>query len=251
MNKLIPLLTRVEQVFSRWNTPSTQLGTLGDRRLQLRRTGPEFTQKPGETDVFDAPRDLSQKARNWNDVEPRFRFFLDIPLGLQCLPILAGQVGVAACERREKRRRAPSDYQIRYVLLLPRGLDKVVKTDVSRAFFKAKLAALNAKLAPRSPDASFQQDEILFYDDSGVDNFEDRAVAKINDYMIRLEKEAVKELAARNLLKDDAWLIKDGSAASLGRRRRFATRLDFGKTRRTASFAVASKSTARRTQTAS
>jgi len=88
-------------------------------------------------------------------------------------------------------------------------------------------------------------------DVSVVDNFEDRAVAKINDYMIRLEKEAVKELAARNLLKDDAWLIKDGSAASLGRRRRFATRLDFGKTRRTASFAVASKSTARRTQTAS
>lgn len=181
-----------------------------------------FAQKPGETVVFSEPRDLSQEARKWSDGEPRFRFFLDgsrrtyrvadVPLDSKCLPILAGQVGVAACERREKRMRAPSDYRTRYVLAVPRGLNKDGKTDVShRAFFKAKLAAVNAKLATRSLDASFQLDEILFYDDSGSDNFEDRAVAKINDYMIRLEKEAVQELVARNLLKDDAWLIKDGS----------------------------------------
>lgn len=182
----------------------------------------EFAQKSGETDLFPDPRDLSQEARKWSDVESRFRFFLDgsrrtyrvadVPLGSKCLPILAGQVGVAVCERREKRMRAPSDYRTRYVLAVPRGLDKDGKTDAShRAFFKTKLDAVNAELAARSPDAAFQLDEILFYDDSGVDNFEDRAVAKINDYMIRLEKEAVKELVARNRLKDDAWLIKDGS----------------------------------------
>lgn len=181
-----------------------------------------FAQKLGETDVFSEPRDLSQEARKWSDVESRFRFFLDgsrrtyrvadVPLDSKCLPILAGQVGVAACERREKRLRAPNDYRTRYVLAVPRGLDKAGKSDAShRAFFKAKLDAVNAELAACSPNASFQLDEILFYDDSGVDNFEDRAVAKINDYMIRLEKETVKELVARNRLKDDAWLIKDGS----------------------------------------
>lgn len=181
-----------------------------------------FAQKPGETVVFSEPRDLSQEARKWSDVEPRFRFFLDgsrrayrvadVPLDSQCLPMLAGQVGVAACARREKRLRAPNDYRTRYVLVVPRGLDKDGKSDAShRAFFKAKLDAVNVELAARSPDASFQLYEILFYNDSGVDNFEDRAVAKINDYMIRLEKEAVQKLVAYNRLKDDAWLIKDGS----------------------------------------
>ncbi len=177
----------------------------------------QFAQKPGETELFSDSRDLSEEARKWIDVESRFRFFLDgsrrtyrvadVPLGSKCLPILAGQVGVAVCERREKRMLAPSDYRARYVLAVPQGLDQDGKTSVAhRAFFKSKLGAINARLQP-----AFQLDEILFYDDSGVDNFEDRAVAKINDYMIRLEKEAVQELVARNLLKDDAWLIKDGS----------------------------------------
>ena len=177
----------------------------------------QFAQKPGETERFSDSRDLFEEARKWSGVEPRFRFFLDgsrrtyrvadVPLGSKCLPILAGQVGVAVCERREKRMIAPSEYRTRYVLAVPRGLDKDGKTDaVHRAFFKSKLDAINKRL-----QASFQLEEILFYDDSGVDNFEDRAVAKINDYMIRLEKEAVQELVAHSRLKDDAWLIKDGS----------------------------------------
>jgi len=65
----------------------------------------QFAQKPGETERFSDSRDLSEEARKWSGVEPRFRFFLDgsrrtyrvadVPLGSKCLPILAGQVGVS------------------------------------------------------------------------------------------------------------------------------------------------------------
>lgn len=33
----------------------------------------QFAQNSGETDFFEKPRDLSQEARDWNDVEPRLR----------------------------------------------------------------------------------------------------------------------------------------------------------------------------------
>lgn len=158
----------------------------------------QFAQKSGETERFSDSRDLSEEARKWSDVEPRFRFFLDgsrrtfrvadVPLGAKCLPILAGQVGVAVCERREKRMIAPSEYRTRYVLAVPQGLDKDGKTSVAhRAFFKSKLGAVNAELAARSPDASF----------CPYSNKRRRRSFRAKRRLYRLEREGARPVDAR------------------------------------------------------
>ena len=54
-------------------------------------------------------------------------------------------------------------------------------------------------------------DALLPYSTNANENYEDKGIAKIQDYMVEREKETVQALVKKNLLSDRAWLIKDGS----------------------------------------
>lgn len=63
-----------------------------------------YAEKPGETERILGSKDISRIAEDWRDSAPAFRFFLDgsrrtykiadIPIDMQCYPLVAGQVGV-------------------------------------------------------------------------------------------------------------------------------------------------------------
>lgn len=54
-------------------------------------------------------------------------------------------------------------------------------------------------------------DRLLLYPTQANENFEDKAIAKIQDYMIEQEKFLVQELVSKSEINDHSWLIKDGS----------------------------------------
>lgn len=67
----------------------------------------------GETIRYAGARDVSTIATDWQEHEPAFKLFLDgsrrtykivdMPIGSQVFPIVAGQVGVGVCKREARR----------------------------------------------------------------------------------------------------------------------------------------------------
>jgi len=177
--------------------------------------------EPGETVPLDKCRDLASHIRNWQGIEPRFKYFMDgsrrtfriadVPINTQCFPLIAGQVGVGICQRRKQVLSSYGNFQMRYVLALPRQIDKDGKKDRKShiAFFDKLCSKLNEKLV--SDNHFLRLDKILFYDGNQGDNFEDKAIATIQEYMIEQEKKAVQQLVKENRLGDGVWLLKDGS----------------------------------------
>ena len=78
----------------------------------------EFMAQQGETIRYDGARDIAAIAASWSGHDPAFKLFLDgsrrtykivdMPIGSQVFPIVAGQVGVGVC-RRESRRVIPCE----------------------------------------------------------------------------------------------------------------------------------------------
>ncbi len=128
----------------------------------------------------------------------------DIQIDSHILPVIAGQVGVAVCERDEKKRLSPCRSKLHIVAALPRNLDKEGKNEKQeKAYF--------ADLADKLGHGRIKLDSILAYKASSDENYEDKAVARIQEHMIEREKEMVQELVNANLLSDGAYLVKDGS----------------------------------------
>jgi hypothetical protein len=73
----------------------------------------EFMAQQGETIRYDGTRDISALTTDWAEHEPAFKLFLDgsrrtykivdMPIGSQVFPILAGQVGVGICKLDVRR----------------------------------------------------------------------------------------------------------------------------------------------------
>lgn len=175
----------------------------------------EFMSDQGETSRYGAPRDVSAIAKVWQQREPAFRLFLDgsrrtykiadIPIGSQVFPIIAGQVGVGVC-KRENRRLSACDLTRHTVLAFPDKLDTEGKNEKQHRAF---LSNLTAKLNADQPHVSL--DALLLYPTPPKENFEDKGVARIQEYMIEQEKVMVQSLVQRSLINDRSWLIKDGS----------------------------------------
>jgi hypothetical protein len=174
-----------------------------------------FMKEQGETARYAGPCDVSGVARDWQIREPAFRLFMDgsrrtykiadIPIETQVFPIIAGQVGVGVC-KRENRSLAPCDLMLHTVLAFPVGLDVDGKVEKHHRAFCANLAGkLNAAQNRVTIDA------VLLYPAPKDANFEDKAVARIQEYMVEQEKAMVESLVKRSLINDRAWLIKDGS----------------------------------------
>lgn len=177
----------------------------------------EFMSQQGETIRYDGPRDVSAIAAAWQNRDPAFKLFLDgsrrtykivdMPIGTQVFPIVAGQVGVGVC-KRENRRVSACELMFSVVLAVP---DKINPDGGSEKQRLAYCADLREKL--NREQCRIRIDGVIPYSTQLKDreNFEDKAVSRIQDYMIDHEKAMVDLLVQKRILTDRCWLIKDGS----------------------------------------
>lgn len=177
----------------------------------------EFMAQQGETVRYEGARDIADVAAGWVGRDPAFKLFLDgsrrtykivdMPIGSQVFPIVAGQVGVGVC-KRESRRVAPCELMFNVVLAVP---DKINPDGGGARQNAAYCADLLTKL--NSEQGRVKIDDVIFYSSQLKDreNFEDKAVSRIQEYMIEHEKGMVDLLVRKRILTDRSWLIKDGS----------------------------------------
>lgn len=176
----------------------------------------------GEDDHSPNMRDMTSLTKSLikNNATPLFRFFLDgsrkvykiddIEYGNKKIyPIVAGQIGVACCERvnRSTFRRAALESYI--VLSLPDCAN--ADGHNSKLFFNSLKDKINS--VAQSKGRLIKIEKVLDYstkiDES--DTLENKGIAKIQDEMVECEKKIVAELTAKNLLNADSYLIKDGT----------------------------------------
>ena len=191
---------------------------------------PEDSQKfevldVGETHPRKCPTDVYALATRIHRLEnpPIFRFFLDgsrrtykvddMEYDRRIFPILAGQLGVACTERqaRDQFHCLPDATTVRLVLTVPAYADP---NGPCPEFFNRLLNTINQN--SRSRRGGICIDQIIPYNDNKHDSenltYENIAIATLHEHMLDLEKRAVHVLAnERGLLKEDRYLIKDGS----------------------------------------
>ena len=123
-------------------------------------------------------------------------------------PIVAGQVTVGCC-RREQKKMFAENFLSEIVLTLP----DVANFNDSKGFFPALTKKINDKLNAKK--FKFSVSKILEYSISHTDNkaqeFENRAIAKIQEHMYQAEQNMVADLVMHGKLNQRNYLVKDGS----------------------------------------
>lgn len=174
--------------------------------------------KKGETDTLKTVRDLTDKVRQLKETnqESWFKYFLDgsrhvykvddISISDAVYPVLAGQVGVSCCGRKNKKM-FTEKFERKLVLALPtRAIERPSRKDIEARTLCEKINASDI-LKKRN----LKIDDILLYTIDADDKLENKGIAKIQDYMIEQEKLAVLDLVAHHKINDESYLIKDGS----------------------------------------
>jgi hypothetical protein len=171
----------------------------------------------GETIFSKKPIDLRSEVKKLKKSASIFTFFLDgsrrvykvddMSFDDNVYPIIAGQVGVGCCRRKNRMLQPAMSYERREVIALP---DKAFSDDW-RMEDKARhlLEEINERMKNRKQKIYFN--DILIYNTDIDDKFENKAIAKVQDYMVELEKNLVLELANEKKLGTQNYLIKDGS----------------------------------------
>lgn len=176
----------------------------------------------GETDKGNKKGTINLKSRaerfQKNDFPPLFKFFLDgsrrtykiddiaYPNN-RIYPIIAGQIGVGVTERKNPNSFKTRKFEKQLVISIPDCADKDGKGNL---FFNNLVDKINNHQSLRNKQIQFNK--ILSYEDiSDSEKYENKGIATIQDEMIDLEKSIVKELAQKNILNENAYLIKDGS----------------------------------------
>jgi len=185
-------------------------------------------ERQGETEPIKEAVNLEENARQLAQQysefgsEPYIRFFLDgsrhvyhvddISYNARVFPVIAGQVGVACCRRDIGRLHVEEPMVIRKVISLPDTCDK------SGRHPEAYLANIRDKVNENERLKKFSKfninfDDVLTYktDNLTKGDFKSRGIATIQDYMIDAEKGLVDTLAKAGKLKNNAYLVKDGS----------------------------------------
>jgi hypothetical protein len=140
---------------------------------------------------------------------PCLQFFLDgsrhvyhvddISYDSRVFPVVAGQVGVACCQRIDGRMQAVQPTVHKLVVSLPNKCDK------SGRHPEAFLANLRDKVneKPRLKARELLLDDVLVYRtaDPEKGEFRDRGIATVQDYMIDAEKAMVDSLAQRGFFR--------------------------------------------------
>jgi hypothetical protein len=177
----------------------------------------EFLPKQyGETERRKTHKGLKAFADSLCGRSPLFRYFLDgsrrtykvddIAYGERIYPIVAGQVAVACCERKNPDKFAVHKFENQLVLCVTEVADK---DGLGKKFFNEITGKINSSSNFKTLDLELAK--ILTYPDKNDANYENLAIAKIHDEMINFEKKIVVQMTKENLLNEDSYLIKDGS----------------------------------------
>ena len=179
--------------------------------------------KYGEDDTtLKEPKDLTALAKKIQQSKPLFQFFLDgsrrtykiddIEINRRIFPIIAGQLGVACCERQSPSKFKSAEFENNLVLSLPTAANPNTKNP--ELFFNLLKDKINSTKRIQNAPAKFSK--ILSYSsavqEQGV-KYEHLGIAQIQNEMYLTEVKIVASLWQKNLLKEDAYLIKDGSLA--------------------------------------
>lgn len=180
----------------------------------------------GETDTtLTKTKDLRSFANKISEDKPLFSYFLDgsrrtykvddIELNKRIFPIMAGQIGVACCERQAPGRFKCKAVENNLVISLPSEANPEIKNN--NLFFNKLTDKINNVDRIKKTGVKFSK--ILSYSSKKIDTLEDTenkkyehlGIAMIQDEMIDSEKKIVSVLTAKNVLNEDNYLLKDGS----------------------------------------
>lgn len=157
-----------------------------------------------------------------------FRFFLDgsrrtykvddIAIGKKIFPIVAGQIIVGCCERKDRETFKPYLLHHRIVLSMPTDFD-IDDENKNNNFCKLYCENVNLHLSsfPFLAEHNMQLHDLFLYETDGFteelgkNKYLSRAVAKIQNEMTDEEQIVVNDLCENNLLDDENFLLKDGS----------------------------------------
>lgn len=182
--------------------------------------------KYGETDTsLKTTRDLERFANKVAKDQPLFRYFLDgsrrtykvddIELNRRIFPIIGGQVGVACTERKSPDRFVPKDIENNLLIALPSESNPDTGNDA--LFLNSLRDKINSIDRIKKSNVTFSKvlsyssKKITMMNDGENKKYEHKGIALIQDDMIDREKKIVAQLASRNSLNQDSFLLKDGS----------------------------------------
>lgn len=170
----------------------------------------------GETDPPKKYLSLSSEAEQFTSGEQILNYFLDGSRRIfkvddisyvfesckMIYPIVAGQVVAGSCRRIDRRLHA-ENFSREIVLAVP---DVTNPRSFDGGFFPALVERINER-------SKIKISKIFPYytGDKTVGNFEERAIAKIMEYMHETEKILVAELVKHGKLDQKNYLVKDGS----------------------------------------
>ncbi len=183
-------------------------------------------ERTAETDAPKTYKDLAQKCQQLLKYDTNlFAYFLDGSRRvfkvddiayrkgkrLAIYPVLAGQIGIGCCHRKNKKM-----FKESFVREWDLSIPDIADADGRKGFFQYAADKINACNNIQRLTRSFggmKLENIFPYSTSNVEKqkYEDKGIACIQDRMIELEKEAVAQLVRKNKLGQEAYLIKDGS----------------------------------------
>ncbi|MFZ1702893.1 MAG: hypothetical protein WAT79_01025 [Saprospiraceae bacterium] len=175
----------------------------------------------GETDTnLKKSKSLKPLADNLINSDPLFHYFLDgsrrtykvddIEINRNVYPIMAGQIGVACCQRKDPNQFKCAEFEHSLVLSLPKAANP--NGGDAKLFFNSLTGKINK--TKRLEKAQIEFSKILSYESSKRDGdlkYEHKGIASIQDEMIDTEKRIVAHLSTKNIINPDRYLIKDGS----------------------------------------
>lgn len=170
----------------------------------------------------NAPIDLAKRLGKGS---PILRYFLDgsrktykvddIEYDGVVYPIVAGQICVACCQRESFDEFKKEETLLARALVIPSKAN--ADGDGIPSFYKSTCKSINMACSLAGTNKfgiDLSLSDLLPYDTGHKttdSKYENRAIARIQDKMIEMEKELVASLAKRRLLSSESYLIKDGS----------------------------------------
>lgn len=177
----------------------------------------------GEKEHFTKPKDLTKIKTQYQGRQSFCKYFLDgsrhtykvddMSFGKNVYPILAGQVGISCCRREEKTMQAEF-FKRKLVISIPNAALKTEYNKQTDALILREKLNKSEKLTSvrkKFKNESLSIDDVLAYNLDTDVQYEKKGIAKIQDYMIEQEKNAVIDLVKAHKLNDENYLIKDGS----------------------------------------
>ena len=176
----------------------------------------------GETDTsLKTTKSIKEAAKKVANCEPLFHFFLDgsrrtykvddIEINRNVYPIIAGQIGVACCQRQSPDKFKSAEFERKFVLSLPNIANSEPNIKAELFFNQLKNKVNNLSMLKKR---EVQFDKILSYNSKKQDDdkkYEHLGIATIQDEMIETEKKIVASLYDKGLIDANKYLIKDGS----------------------------------------